>query len=139
MFFGPSDNNLVYTKRQKHINAISTHETTLLAIHIFCWFTLITFKLQNHLKTLDLKFTNLNQPETQLQWGFEIQTNLDFENGQNEVGLQMVQIWNGSWNHETEPFEIRKMAASLSKTIWNLDKNVSILNVPVLERLGLKL
>ena len=35
----------------------------LLDIHIPPQFTLITFKLQNHLKTLDLIFTYLNQPE----------------------------------------------------------------------------
>ena len=37
-------------------------DTKLLDIHIYRQFTLITFKLQNHLKTLYLIFTYLNQP-----------------------------------------------------------------------------
>ena len=44
--------------------------------------------------------------------------------GPKEFGLQMVWISNGIWNPEAQPFEIQKMAAILSKTIWNLDKNV---------------
>ena len=38
-------------------------------------------------------------------WGSEIWTSLDL-NGQKEVGLQIVQISNGIWNREAQPFEI---------------------------------
>ena len=36
-------------------------------------------------------------------------------NGQKEVGLQMVQISNGIWNPETQPFEIRTNGHHLVK------------------------
>ena len=42
-------------------------------------------------------------------------------NGQKEVGLQMVRIWNGIWNPKAQPFEIRTNGHFV-KNFWNPDK-----------------
>ena len=60
-------------------------------------------------------------------------------NGQKEIGLQTVWILNRIWNPEAWPFEICTKATILSETIWNLDRNVQILNGLVFEWLGPKL
>ena len=57
--------------------------------------------------------------------------------GQKEIALQKVWILNGIWNPEAQPLKSGQLAAVLSKTIWNQDKNLPILNVPVFEWLGL--
>ena len=57
--------------------------------------------------------------------------------GQKEVGFQMVQISNGIWNTEAQPFEIWTKGHHSVKNHLNLDKNVWISNGPVFKWLGL--
>ena len=57
--------------------------------------------------------------------------------GQKEVGLQMARFLDGNWNPEAQTSEIHTNVRHLSKIIWNLDKNVQILNGPVFKWLRL--
>ena len=62
-----------------------------------------------------------------IEWGSEIPTSLDFEWSKRGWVANGPDL-NGIWNLEAQLFEIWTNGCHFFKTIWNLDKNVRILN-----------